>query len=202
MVAGIGISRADAELCNHARFFLVRGPETAKAIARCGGKPPELFGDPGILLPLLLPGKRDPKGKVGFITHHKHSSLQVRLRSYFERIDVMQSRAPDIERFVRKLLGCDCVITSAMHPFIVCQAYGIPCGLINFRNEPVHGDGIKYKDYLLGVDLPYKAPTIVPTDLSHLDVHNFVRDDRVDSEIQKRVYTALHSALEYLRRRE
>jgi hypothetical protein len=81
----------------------------------------------------------------------------------------------------------------------LCQAYGIPCGLINFREEPVHGDGIKYKDYLLGVDLPYEAPTVVPTDLTTLDVHSFVRDERVDSTIQKRVYTALTLALEYLR---
>ena len=78
-----------------------------------------------------------------------------------------------------------------MHAFIICQAYNIPCGLVNFEGleRSVHGDGMKYFDYFEGVSLRGRKPEIISPDLMNRDLSLLVTQD----EISKKVILDLES---------
>ena len=47
----------------------VRGPLTRKAIEQFDHSCPEVYGDPGLLLPLVHPAERRPERRIGFVPH-------------------------------------------------------------------------------------------------------------------------------------
>jgi hypothetical protein len=65
-----------------------------------------------------------------------------------------------------------------------CQSYGIPCGLVTFDGfeDAVHGTGIKYEDYALGVGVRVLQPVPVSLDLRRRDLGALVHDIRVTEE--------------------
>jgi hypothetical protein len=77
------------------------------------------------------------------------------------------------------------VITSAMHVMIICHTYGIPCSLIGFRGfeSTVHGTGMKYRDYSLGVGLDSVwEPQIVPLNLARIEWADRLRAEKISEE--------------------
>lgn len=68
----------------------------------------------------------------------------------------------------------------------MCQSYGIPCSLITFKGleHTVHGTGIKYSDYALGVGLAELEPIPVDLDLTEVSFQNIRREDAI-SETKK-----------------
>ena len=107
------------------------------------------------------------------------------------------SRPKDIEVFVKTLGEYDKVITSAMHVMIVCQSYGIPCGLVTFRGyeENVHGTGIKYEDYALGAEVEIMNPQPVELDLTKQNLDNLIKDIKVSQEKKQQVIGHVRQAV-------
>ena len=188
VVVGTGISSDDVELHPKAQYVSVRGPLTAKLVKECGGPKVESFGDPGALMSRIIPLNRPKKtnGRVAFVRHFTHAKLPVQLPENFVELSVLMSAPKQIADFVGKLVTFDRVVTSAMHVFITCQSYGIPCSLVTFKGseDAVHGTGLKYSDYALGVGLAKVNPVAVPLDLRKFKFANIERDDRV-SEAKK-----------------
>ena len=77
------------------------------------------------------------------------------------------SNPKKIQTFLNDLHKYDEVVTSALHVFIVCQSYGIPCSLVTFEGveNSISGTGLKYADYSLGVGLRELTPLVVARDL-------------------------------------
>lgn len=188
IVIGTGISSDDVELHPKAEYISVRGPITAKLVKECGGPDVESFGDPGAVMSRIIPLVRPKKtnGKTAFVRHFTHNSLPMRLPENFEELSVLMSSPDKIAEFLGTLIGYDRVVTSAMHVFISCQSYGIPCSLVTFEGfeDAVHGTGLKYGDYALGVGLETVSPVAVPLDLRTFSFANIERDDAV-SEVKK-----------------
>ncbi|WP_029653238.1 polysaccharide pyruvyl transferase family protein [Marinobacter daepoensis] len=185
ILMGVGVSRKDAVVNPEARILSLRGPRTGAVVKASGGEDPEIYGDPAILLPrIFTPGATTKSGKVGLIRHFTHLGIDLKLPSYMEEISIFASSPKDVEAFIAKLHEFDYVISSAMHGFIVCQAYGIPCALVSFKGGEsfVHGDGMKYKDYFEGVGLAPRSPDVIPTDLCSLELQNLVSKDAISSE--------------------
>lgn len=182
---GVGVSRKDAIVDPAARILSLRGPKTGAVVEASGGVDPGVYGDPAILLPRIFkPVSSSKSGKVGLIRHFTHLALDLKLPSYMEEVSVFASSPKDIETLITKLHEFDYVISSAMHGFIVCQSYGIPCGLVSFEGgeKLVHGDGVKYADYFEGVGLSPIAPHVVPADLRGIDLQNLVTDEAISSQ--------------------
>jgi hypothetical protein len=65
---------------------------------------------------------------------------------------------------------------------IICHTYGIPCSLIGFRGfeASVHGTGMKYRDYSLGIGLDSVwEPELVPLNVSQLDWAARLRTEKI-----------------------
>jgi hypothetical protein len=109
----------------------------------------------------------------------------------------MMSQRADIEVFVKTLAEYDKVLTSAMHVMIVCQSYGIACGLVTFKGyeENVHGSGIKYEDYALGAEVEVMNPVAIELDLRKSNLDNLIRDIRVSGEKKQQVAGHVRSAI-------
>ena len=195
---GVGVSRNDAFIDPESRVLSLRGPRTGFIVQSSGGTDPGVYGDPAILLPkLFLPGPVDKSGKVGLIRHFTHLPMELKLPSYVEEISIFASSPSDIEEFIRKLHEFDYVISSAMHGFIVCQAYGIPCALVTFEGgeSSVHGDGLKYTDYFEGVGQPASSPVVLPRDLRDISLQNYVIDRPISSAQVESLYEVFNTEL-------
>ena len=107
-------------------------------------------------------------------------------------VSIYQSHPKKIESFIDALKSSRGVITSAMHCYIICQAYGIPCALVTFKGyeDAVHGDGLKYKDYHLGVGTSYRPlPVLELVDIE--TIKNILTNDQITDIKIREVYDVL-----------
>ena len=128
-------------------------------------------------------------GRIALVRHHSHRDAPIDLPDHVDELSVLLSRGADIEAFLRALAQYDAVLTSAMHVMTACQSYGIPCGLVTFREfeDSVHGSGIKYEDYARGAGVEVVNPQVVGLDLRRWDLVGPVRDIRVSEEVKDQV---------------
>lgn len=200
IVVGTGVSAADTLLSPRADYVSVRGPLTAAILAESGGPTVESFGDPALALPRIIPGadRSTTNGRIAFIRHFTHLPLPVMVPDNVDELSVLMSRPGDIAAFIATLHQYDSVVTSAMHVFITCNAYGIPCALVDFQefSSMVHGDGMKYRDYSLGAGLGIEVtPDHVPADLRSFDLDSVTRDLRITDEKIDEVEAAMREAI-------
>lgn len=192
IVLGTGISANDAELNSKAKYLSVRGPLTRSRVIECGGECPEVFGDPAIILPLLYKPNMEEKSGISdkylLVRHFTHRGLKLQVPKTFDEISIFVSNPKKIEAFIDSLHQYRGVVTSAMHCYILCQAYGIPCVLVTFDElkDAVHGDGMKYTDYMMGAGVPVEPVRVISSNLAELDVdsiltHHKIPDDKMQA---------------------
>lgn len=182
-VWGSGISARDTILSSRANYIAVRGPYTATAVKAVGGVVPEVFGDPGILMPsLYMPNTVKESGRFGLVRHFVHQDCPIELGEDIIDINILMSSAYDIENFIDQLYKCEAIVTTSLHVMILCLSYNIPCRLINIEGEirSVHGDGIKYRDFYEGVGLDYMPHIRVKNKITSKDILSIVADQRID----------------------
>ena len=203
VVVGTGISSDDVELHPKATYFSVRGPVTAKLVQDCGGPIVDSFGDPGAILSRVVPLTRGTtNGRVAFVRHVQHARLPVAVPDDFDELSIFMSNPDAIRGFLGQLVEYDRVVTSAMHVFIACQSYGIPCSLVTFEGfeDKVHGTGIKYGDYAQGVGLESISPVTVPLDLVGFSFAAIERDDHIGEAKKDEIEDAIRRAVASLDR--
>lgn len=198
IVAGTGISTDDLELNTNAQYVSVRGPITARVLRESGGPSVERFGDPGIVLSRVIPLVRGTtNGRVAVVRHHTHRKAPIQLAPHMDEIELLMSSKEDITELLTTLLQYDSIVTSAMHIFISCQSYGIPCALVTFEGfeEKVHGNGIKYSDYALGAGLSAIDPAVVALDLRTVNFDDITTDERVSAAKMDEVESAIRDSI-------
>lgn len=199
IVVGTGVSSSDQIVNPNATFISVRGPITAKAIADLGGPAIESHGDPGLLMRrLYLPGGETKTDNVVFVRHFVHRGLDIEVPEHWVEPDVRRSSRNSINELIDLMWSSKGVVTSAMHVFIICQSYGIPCRLVTFRNfeDLVHGSGEKYLDYYLGSDQSGAfSPTVIGLDLRRSSIENELPEIRISDEVLDRIEKALLDAV-------
>jgi pyruvyltransferase len=119
----------------------VRGPLTREFLEARGIRVPEVFGDPALLLPELLPRWKDrPKRRAAlFVPNHEDVAL-VRGR------DVLDPMRPWNECLDR-ITSSAFVMASSLHGLIVAEAFGIPARYVRLHDRHAL---FKYEDYVLG----------------------------------------------------
>lgn len=201
VVVGTGISTDELTLAKSATYVSVRGPVTARVVKESGGPDVTSFGDPGVLISRIFPVERKTtNGKVALVRHFTHKPIPLVLEANMEELDIFMSHPDQIKVLVEALNTYDRVVTSAMHIFITCQSYGIPCALITFEGfeDSVHGNGIKYGDYAQGVGLESISPIPVSLDLTKVNFENITTDHKISNAKLDEVETAILKGLSYL----
>ena len=201
IVVGTGISTDELTLAKGAKYVSVRGPVTARVVKESGGPEVESFGDPGVLISRIFPVERSKtNGRVALVRHFTHKPIPLTIDSNMDELDIFMSHPDEIKILVEALNAYDRVVTSAMHIFITCQSYGIPCALITFEGfeDSVHGNGIKYGDYAQGVGLDSINPQPVSLDFKKVDFENLTTDHKISQEKLDEVEAAIVKGLSYL----
>ncbi|MDQ1740390.1 MAG: pyruvyl transferase, partial [Pseudonocardiales bacterium] len=153
-VWGAGIMRRDDPINPGAQLLAVRGPLSRRRALQCGAECPEVYGDPAMLLPDLLPARPTRPHGIGIVPHLADRS---RLRGYLPGGSRLIDVRSDVETFVREVVECELVCSSSLHGLIIAQAYGIPVVWLRFCPLP-SGDGVKFTDYFLATGQPDAQP--------------------------------------------
>ena len=153
VVWGTGLNRRlMIALPSGVKFLAVRGPITRHYTR---DRAPEIYGDPGILMPMIYNPKIEKKHKVGVMPHYVDKPF-VKLKPGEIPIDVQQ----DWKKTIDQMLSCEKIIASSLHGIVCAEAYGIPAVWTRYSNK-IRGKRIKYQDYFLGTGRgiqKYNAP--------------------------------------------
>jgi hypothetical protein len=201
IVIGTGISSNEFDLHPRAQYISVRGPLTAQQVKKSGGPSVESFGDPGAILSRVIPLKRSvTNGRTALVRHFKHVQIPIQMPENFDELSVLMSEPKHIVDFLTKLITYDRVVTSAMHIAIACQSYGIPFSLITFEDfeDMVHGDGLKYGDYFMGVGLEPINPVAIKRDFNSPALANIERNDVVSEAKKDEIEEAIRRGIQAL----
>lgn len=134
----------------------VRGPKTKKFLENIGIFCPSIYGDPGILAPVIYNIKKTKVlYKYGIILHmkdyeqcYKKIILSLIKNNQCNNILFIDPTAK-IENVLECITMCDTIISSSLHGIIVSEALGIKCIWMECSNN-VEGNGFKFYDYYLG----------------------------------------------------
>ena len=181
---GTGIMKDDFKGCWYEKYWYadhrhldiraVRGPLTRDIYLRLGHQCPEIYGDPGILMPLIYQPKIVEKKKEYMIIPQYVTETEV--RKYFPDDMIISMNTNDYQSVIDKIVSCKKVYSSSLHGIILAEAYGVPA--VFFRGVQAVID-FKYKDYYASTgrfDVPMAnnlaeafsaAPPAIP-DLSNL----------------------------------
>jgi pyruvyltransferase len=149
---GTGIMNRDDRIQPGVQIAAVRGPLTREAAQRSKVPCPPVFGDPGLLVPRLLPRQRASCDEPGLVPHFSNLA-DARLPAGWRLVDVRES----VDVFVDQLCRCAWVASSSLHGIILAHAYGIPAAWVSYGILP-SGDDTKFHDYFLSVGVPVPAP--------------------------------------------
>lgn len=155
IVWGSGIIKANDNI-RDAKFTAVRGPKTRQRILECGFNCPEVYGDPGILLPLFYKNNTvSKKYKIGIIPHYVDFKAVSEHFRNDDRVKVIDLLTKNIETTTDEILECEHIISSSLHGLIIPQAYHIPSLWIKFSDK-LSGDNIKFYDYFESMNIDFK----------------------------------------------
>lgn len=160
VVWGSGIIQKDQGV-KPAKFLAVRGPQTRKRLLQQGYKVPEVYGDPGLLLPLYYKPTIEKKYKLGIVAHYNDFKTVQTLYETEKEVLLINLMTNDIEATTDLFLQCEKIVSSSLHGLIIAHAYRIPAVWVQFSDK-LFGDGIKFQDYYESVKLPFSTPEIAP----------------------------------------
>lgn len=183
VVLGSGINSLKDAINPAARYLMVRGHITREALPANAQSHDMPCCDPGFFIREFYqpqPVKKDRPNRL-LIPHINHQRLFSTIHNPdFELLSANVSRPVDIEALIDHIASADEVVTSAMHIFVTCCAYGVRCGLIKpvVADLVVPGDGIKYRDCMTPV---------ISSDFSPQSVE--LREGfRIEDEVETKIY--------------
>lgn len=181
-VFGTGIHSINDSINPDAIFYFVRGPYTRKRLLECGGPKVDFLGDMGFILSKIYNNNVQKRNKVLLVRHTIHQDIPLMLGNDIVEYSINASNSKTIENFIDEILASHVVITSAMHCYIACMSYGIPCLLIDFKDskKSFFGDGIKYLDASEGAGLKKMNRLTLGLDLRNIDFANHVSAEGVN----------------------
>lgn len=123
----------------------VRGPLTADFLRGRGIAVPEVYGDPALLIPRLLPGRFVPTGKEGpiFVPNLNDLPHVASLALPIPMVSPLRGWNHVISRIVASRF----VLASSLHGLIIAEAYGVPARYVRLTERETL---FKYQDYHAG----------------------------------------------------
>lgn len=122
----------------------VRGPYTRQALLDCGYRCPEIYGDPGILMPdIYMPENIVKKDKVALVNHY--SIREPDAKKHNENVEILNIKTADYKGFIDSLCCAKKVVSSSLHGIILAESYGIPA--VFLLADPKNKEILKYYDW-------------------------------------------------------
>lgn len=146
-VLGSGIISNNDRLDTSADWKFVRGPLTRKRLIELGGDCPEIYGDPGLLLPLIYNPSITKQYDIGYVPHNVDF---LEIEKDYEHVIGLKTR--NYKTVIDKILQCKRIVSSSLHGIIAAHAYGIPAAWVK-PNNALKGDHVKFHDYFASVDI-------------------------------------------------
>lgn len=147
---------ADRHVVDGLDVRAVRGPKTAAFLESRGLRPPVVFGDPGLLAPLVFPQlpelAREPRHALTIVPNlHDHPKWA----SHPDAVDP----TGDLIGLLERIAQSERVVGSSLHGLVIAESLGVPATLIAPETETL----FKYEDYYAGTG---RASFPIATDLS------------------------------------
>ncbi|HTX89762.1 MAG TPA: polysaccharide pyruvyl transferase family protein [Anaerolineales bacterium] len=129
-----------------ARILAVRGELTRDHIA---GLPKDIIlGDPGLLMPILMPKKEQKRFTLGVIPHYidkKDEGIKKFCRRYKKEVRLIDIQQPPL-KVVKDVDECEFILSSSLHGLVFADSLGIP-NVWTILSDKVSGKGFKFQDY-------------------------------------------------------
>lgn len=122
----------------------VRGPYTRQVLEKIGHSCPEVYGDPGCLLPLMYQPQVEKTLDYLIIPH---VSMEKEVRKYIPEENIVSMATEDYRQVADKICSAKKVIASSLHGIIFAEAYGVPA--IFYQDRPDKYN-FKYADWYEG----------------------------------------------------
>lgn len=158
-VWGSGVMKYTDVVNNHAKYLAVRGPISRAIVLRSGGKCPEIYGDPALLLPKITNFDIVQTHEIGIVPHYV--DYQDVKNMYEDRSDIKIINLLDADPMVplKHMLSCGKIISSSLHGMIAPAAFGIPVSWVKFSNR-LYGDGVKFHDFFNSINVDHNFTEI------------------------------------------
>ncbi len=170
IVWGSGIIDMEQHITK-ADYRAVRGPQTRKFLLDLSYECPEVYGDPALLLPKYYHPEVEKKYKLGVIPHYHDFKFVLENYRNDPEILVIDLMTLDVEEVTREIMSCEKTISSSLHGVIVSHAYEIPSIWVEFSDK-IFGDGIKYRDYLESLEIPFYQAAFLDRKLTLKEIEN------------------------------
>lgn len=147
IVWGAGLANRSDRVDPRADIRAVRGPISRDIAKYCGARCPEVYGDPGLLLPRFIPKPYGKRFDIGIVPHFTDYGVVKQFFSRKHRVEVIDVLRP-VPEVVADIAASSVIWSSSLHGLIVADAYGIPSRWVTF-SQSVLGDGTKFHDHFL-----------------------------------------------------
>lgn len=154
-VLGSGIMRQKVNLNPTVNWKFVRGPYTRKKVISAGAQCPDLYGDPGLLLPLLVNESRK-EHKIGIVPHFVDYED---IKKEYPNYHVIDLTNEDPFFVAKEITKCEKIISSSLHGIVCAHAYGIPAAWTKYSDR-LNGDDIKFHDHYESIGIKAELSTI------------------------------------------
>jgi len=142
IVWGSGLSRP-SKVSRGLDIRAVRGPMTRKVVLGQGFKCPEVYGDPGLLIPHIWDVSGVQKDiEVGVLPHFVDAEHAKSLSPDAHFIDVLAG----VPKVIHAIARCSLIYSSSLHGIIAAEALGVPAIWVQYSDGIVGGQ-FKFKDY-------------------------------------------------------
>lgn len=148
---------------NGGKIYAVRGKLTNNKLKNMGYEGTTTFGDPAMLISLLVEPSKFKSTEIAIIPHWTETDYFLKI--YGKTYKIIDLRTRDIKRVILEITSCHYILSTSLHGIIVSHAYGIPALWIKLHT--LHDDDFKFYDYFTSVDIDnYKGFTNIDEILS------------------------------------
>lgn len=155
VVWGAGVQEDRRYQAQGATFLAVRGPLTRSCID--GVDVPPVYGDPGLLLPLVYDPVVELVHDVGVVPHFVDAEESRRRNPDALHISTQQ----DWRAVVRQVKSCRRIVATSLHGIVAAEAYGIPVMWNGSYSGKIRSPNLKFQDYFLGTGRQPQRPGVV-----------------------------------------
>lgn len=157
VVWGTGVMDDATPFARPAEVHAVRGPVTQAALDRQGHQVPDVLGDPGLCLPLVLdPGPRKITHRLGLVSHIVDRAFWDKNAEYLPGAIKLIHLDRPVPQVVADIVSCEAILSSSLHGIIVAHAYGVPAAQAVPCSARLLGDGVKFRDYYESVGMRWQ----------------------------------------------
>lgn len=143
IIWGSGTQYDNAPVCRELDVRMVRGPLTRDYMARYCDVQHTALGDPAILLPDLYEPKIGSCPGITVIPHYRD-------KQYYDGADrILDVCAMSPTEMIDAIVSSEMIVTSALHPLIVAEAYGGRAVAVHNNLDPGwrRSQELKFRDY-------------------------------------------------------